>query len=135
MNQLVSAVAEVSADKETAKEKRKEDAAEKALQQNVSKNATEQAEAAKMVEKLPQLKEIMAPFDTVGADLEGLKGLNCASLKEIIKYYYREKPIGLSSMSKNTLVEEVSKRIGVRWAQESTASSTDDATSTARVVI
>ena len=118
MNQLVSAVAEVSADKEKAKQKRKESTAEKELQKDASKNAAEQAEAAKMEERLPQLKEIMACFDTVDADLVSLKGFNCTVLKEIIKYYYQEKPVGLSSWSKQTLVLEVSKRIVIRWSRQ-----------------
>ena len=80
MNQLVSSVAEVYADKETAKQKRKESTAEKVLQKDVSKNAAEQAEAAKMEERLTQLKEIMARFDTVDADLVSLKGFNCTIL-------------------------------------------------------
>ena len=107
LNELIAAVAKVSAETELGRVEHREAVANKAKEKLNHKKKQEEELATKKAELLPGLQSIMAEYETGRAVAADLNKLTVQMLINIIHYYYDLMPKGLSLMKKSDLVSEV----------------------------
>ena len=107
LNDFIAAVAEVTAEQEQAKKKRKADLEAELKAKEVKKAKTLAEEERKKEELQGPLTELLEPWLMGGRDLCHFNELNCEQLRNIIKYFYEEKVVGLGTLPKHSLVHQV----------------------------
>ena len=106
---MTAAIAEISEDKEREKKRLLDDAAAAAAEKAAKKKREAEEEAAKTEELQPELEEMMGPFfagEKTSADFDDF---TVPVLKNIIRYFFQKRPVGLTSMSKAVLVDHVTQ--------------------------
>ena len=107
LNDFIAAVAEVTAEQEESKKKRKAEVEAELKAKEIKRAKTLADEERKKEEAQGPLAELMEPWLIGGRDLCEFDDLTCENLRQIIKYYYEEKVVGLSTMPKHSLVHQV----------------------------
>ena len=107
--QMVASAAEISADFENEKKRKADDAALAAAEKEAKKKREAEEEAAKTLELQPKLEELMEPFHAGDKTPAEFQEFTVPVLKELIRYYYQQRPVGLGTMSKTVLVDTLTK--------------------------
>lgn len=108
VNQLVSAVADVSADLENEKKRKAHDKKEAAEKKKRKKQLQKEQAAKKKDEALPVVNELMLPFVNGNQEptLVNFKAMKVAQLKDILKYYFNF-TTALSSLGKDKCAAKI----------------------------
>ena len=106
---MTAAVAEISEDKEREKKRLLDEAAAAAAEKAAKKKREAEEEEAKTLELQPKLEELMEPFHAGDKTAAAFQEFTVPILKELIRYYYQQRPVGLGTMSKTVLVDTLTK--------------------------
>jgi ElaB/YqjD/DUF883 family membrane-anchored ribosome-binding protein len=115
LNELTSAVGEVSADKLNEKKRKKEKMIEEQKSKKVKEQKQREERSKKISECRPLFQALLEPFETgrITATMEQISlQLSLKQMKDILKYYYSP-PAGLSKMNKESMARCIAEQLGV----------------------
>ena len=116
VNQLAATVAEVTADMDAEKERKKKDAAQKVRDKKRKKQDDKAKDEAKKAAAMPSIQLLMDDFIKGVKQPAEFESLTRPVLVNILKYFYNTRPIGLTKMSKEAVVQAVKQAHNVAAA-------------------
>ena len=100
-----AAIADVSAEADAERKKCKEDQSRKEVERQAKKQRQLDHFAAKKAELMPELVNLMRPYETGRETREQLSSLTRNQLADTLKYYYEAAPMGMATMNKANLIQ------------------------------
>ena len=109
MYEMTAAIAEISEDKERAKKRLLDEATAAAAEKAAKKKREAEEEEAKTLELQPELEALMEPYFAGEKTPADFHEFTVPQLKNLIRYFYQQRPVGLGTMSKPVLVDTLTQ--------------------------